>query len=186
VNKTKDKSVKIMKLPPFISIRLSKEVLEKSKFFKKENKLVVMVKLKSYAQVTNLKVFNILKIKEVYPNLLANKIENIHKIINNSSKTKPKINMATRKPSHKQIIIFVSKNNITKFMAFFSKHIANLNRALRALKGIKSDIRTYYVCSEHTDITIATNKVALVLDLKVIENYVKNIENINSKDIKIP
>ena len=62
---------------------------------------MVIVKPKSYAQTTNLKVSNILKIKEVYSNLLANKIENIHKIINNSDKAKPKINMATRESSHK-------------------------------------------------------------------------------------
>jgi len=35
-------------------------------------------------------------------------------------------------------------------------------------------------------ITIVTNKVAMPLDLQVIENYIKNVENINSEDIKAP
>ena len=42
---------------------------------------------------------------------------------------------------------------------------------------------TDYVCLEQKDITIATNKVALSLDLQVIENYVKNVNSIDSEDI---
>ena len=34
--------------------------------------------------------------------------------------------------------------------------------------------------------TIVTNKVVLPLDLKVIENFVKNVDNINSEDIEAP
>ena len=67
-------------------------MLEKSKFFKKgKKKLVVIVKLiikQSYAQVINSKITDILKLKKDYPNLLAKKIENIHKIINDSDKAK--------------------------------------------------------------------------------------------------
>jgi len=79
----------------------------------------------------------------------------------------------------------MGKNNITKFMAFSSKHATNLNRALRALKTIKSDVKTYYVCPEHTSITIVTNKITLVLDLKIIENYIKNVKNVNFEDVEI-
>ena len=42
----------------------------------------------SYAQMANLKVTNILKLKENYLNLPEKKIENIHRIINNINKTK--------------------------------------------------------------------------------------------------
>ena len=34
--------------------------------------------------------------------------------------------------------------------------------------------------------TIVTNKVVLPLDLKVIENFVKNVDNVNSEDIEAP
>ena len=34
--------------------------------------------------------------------------------------------------------------------------------------------------------TIVTNKVILPLDLKVIENFVKNVDNVNSEDIEAP
>jgi len=52
----------------------------------------------SYAQVANSEVFNILKLKKNYPNLLAKKIKNIHMIINNTDKTKPHIKMTTKGP----------------------------------------------------------------------------------------
>jgi len=92
INKFKNKSAEIVRLSPSILTRPPKKVLEKSKFFKKrKKKLVVIVKpiiKQSYAQVINSKVTDILKLKEDYPNLLAKKIENIYKIINNSDKTK--------------------------------------------------------------------------------------------------
>ena len=34
--------------------------------------------------------------------------------------------------------------------------------------------------------TIVTNKVVLPLDLKVIENFVKNVDNVNLEDIEAP
>ena len=52
-----------------------------------------------------------LKIKEMFPKLQNKKINQVQKIINGGeSKPKPYINMTTRGPSHKQII--VSMNNI--------------------------------------------------------------------------
>ena len=162
-------------------------MLEKSKFFKKgKKKLVVIVKLiikQSYAQVINSKITDILKLKKDYPNLLAKKIENIHKIINDSDKTKLWIKMTTKEPLYKQIIFSIDKDNITKLMAFSSNHIVNLNRAL---KNIKSEVIADYVFSEPISITIVTNKIVSSSDLQVVKNYVKNVENINSKDIKIP
>ena len=56
-------------------------------------------------------------------------------------------------------------------MALSSIHIANLNISL---KNIKSDIIADYIQSELIGITIVTNKVALSLNLQVIENYVEN------------
>ena len=46
-----------------------------------------------------------------------------------------------------------------------------------SLKNIKSDVIADYIQSELIGITIVTNKVTLLFNLQVIENYVKNIEN---------
>ena len=68
-------------------------------------------------------------------------------------------------------------------MALSSIHIADLNRSL---KNIKSDVIVDYIQLELIGITIVTNKVALSLNLQVIENYVKNVENVNLEYIEAP
>ena len=50
-----------------------------------------------YAQVASPSVSDILKLKENYPNLLAKKIGNIQKIIDDSDKSKPQIVPHTNK-----------------------------------------------------------------------------------------
>ena len=65
----------------------------------KRRKLIAIAKTnvrQLYAQAVNLKITDILKFKEDYPNLPAKKIENIHRIINNASKSKPHIKMTTK------------------------------------------------------------------------------------------
>ena len=112
--KLKSKVAEIIKLPPSISMHLSKEVLEKSNFFDKGKNSMTKTNTnsrKSYAQATNPKVSNILKLKKNYLNLLAKKIKNIHKIINDIDKTKPWIKMTTKGLFYKQIIIPMSKAN---------------------------------------------------------------------------
>jgi len=177
-NKSKDKAAEIIKLSS------PKEVLEKYKFFGKEKKLMAIIKKNTYqlyAQAASIKVTNILKLKENYPNLPAEKIENIHRIINDKGKSKPCINMTTKGLSQKQIIVSISKDNTNKFMALSSIHIVNINRAFR---NIKSNVMANYFRLEPLGVTIATNKVVSLLDLQVIENYVKNIKNINLEDIE--
>jgi len=56
----------------------------------------------------------------------------------------------------------MGKNNINKFIALSSIHIANLNISL---KNIKSDVIADYIQSELIGITIVTNKVTLSLNL---------------------
>ena len=92
-SKSKNRLVEIIKLPPSILARLPKEVLEKLKFFKKSVSTVKPNNNPSYTQALNIKVNDILKLKEDYSNLLAKKIKNIHKIINNSGKSKSGINI---------------------------------------------------------------------------------------------
>jgi len=75
--------------------------------------------------------------------------------------------MTTKGSLQKQIIVSMGNNNITKFIALSSIHIANLNRSL---KNIKLNIIADYIWAELIDITIVTNKVAMLLDLQIIEN----------------
>lgn len=135
--KKKDKVAEIIKLSP-ISVCLLKKVLEK--FFSKDKSSTSKANLntrKSYVQVTNPKVLDIIKLKENYPNLLAREIENIHKFINNMSmsKLKPYIKMTIKRLSHKQVIILMSKDNIDKIMALSSVYITNTNKALKNIKS---------------------------------------------------
>ena len=97
----KDKQAEIVKLPPPILARPPKEILEKLKFFKKGNKSVENVKLNSklsYTQASSPNISEILKIKNKFPNLSTKKIENVHKMINDSSKIKPRINITIKDP----------------------------------------------------------------------------------------
>jgi len=139
--KPKNKPTEIIKLLSPIPARLSKKVLEKLKFFKRKGKkLLEKVKPNnklSYAQALASKVTEILKIKEKFSNLLAKKIENIHKIINDLDKVKLRINMTTKGPLQKQIIVPIDSENKSKFIALSSEHITNLNSVL---KNIKLDV----------------------------------------------
>jgi len=99
-----------------------------------------------------------LKLKENFSNLLAKKIKNIHRTINNSGKAKPK---------------FIGSSDI---------HIININSILR---NIKSDVMADFVQTDQHGIIITMNKVTLPSDLQTIENYVKNIDYIDFSDCYI-
>ena len=133
-----------------------------------------------YAQAlsTSTNTKKILKIKEIFLNLQANKIKNIQKIINNDGKPKPKLNMTTKSILRKQVIILMSNENKLKFMELLSAHITNLNRALKNIK--------FKVMADQANIIIVTNKVALLLDLQTIKKYVKNTNHIKADKVKVP
>jgi len=58
-------------------------------------------------------------------------------MINDSGKIKPRINIG---PSRKQIIIPMSNDNKSKFIASLNAHITNLNSVLRNIKsGVMAD-----------------------------------------------
>jgi len=120
--------------------------LEKSKFYeKKSNNSKENTNPKdrqSYTQASTPNVNKILKLKKNFPNLSAKKIKSIHKTINNSGKIKSRINMTTKKPSRRQIIVPMSNNNKLKFMTLSNVHITNLNRVL---KNIKSDVMADFI-----------------------------------------
>jgi len=138
---------------------------------------------KPYAQVSVPMTSEILKIKKMFSKLQVSKIDNIHKIINSVGKPKPKVNMMTKRPSRKQVIIPISNENKIRFMESSSKHIANLNRAL---KNIKLNVIADFVYMDQAGITIITNKVATPLNLQIIKRYIKNTNQIDSNNVKTP
>ena len=62
-------------------------------------------------------------------------------------------------------------------------HISNINKCL---KISKSDIVTDFIHITNNEIVITTNKPANDLNLLTIENYLKNIKNVNSDLIESP
>ena len=138
-----DKLASINRLPLLIPAKLPKEINKITKYFKKNDQ--AKEKMKSYAQAITSLINNtreVLKIKETFPNLQANKFENIQRIIKEDGKPKPKLNITTKRPLRKQIIVLMNNDNRTKFVANLSAHISNINRAL---KNIKSDIKADFV-----------------------------------------
>ena len=123
-----------------------------------------------------------LKIKEVFPSLQVNNIDNIQKIIkgNSNSKYRLCINVTTKELSCKQVIVPMSKVNKKNFMSESGAHVLNMNRVL---KNIKSDIIVDFICSDVANIVVVTNKVMAALDLQSIKQYVKDASCINSKKV---
>jgi len=77
----------------------------------------------------------ILKIKETFPSLEAKKIDQINNIIKDTPKIKPCIQITTKGPPRKHVIIPISSKNIMKFMKNNSLHITNINRSLINVKS---------------------------------------------------
>ena len=117
-----------------------------------------------------------MKIKETFPSLNAEKINQVNSIVNGQNKLKPHIKMTTKGPSRKQIIIPMSGDNVSSFMKNSSLHVANINRLLW---NAKTDVLVNYICSGNTGITIVTNKVSQQSDMTIINHYVKNSNDIN-------
>ena len=85
--------------------------------------------------------------------------------------------MTNKSSLRKQVIIPISFTNLEKFIAISNKHIANINSVL---KNIKSDIVADFIQKYNRGLVITTNKVVANSDLNTIENYIKNIDMINS------
>ena len=154
------KPANISRIPPPAFPRPSKEILVKSKFYKKKKvgeKPKDTSKGHSYTQVSKNNIVEIVNIKNSFLNLLAKKIEEVYKVLN-----KPKLNMITKGSSRRQVIILMSLNNFQKFMLLSNKHVFNINRTL---KDIKSDIMADFICTNNRGLIITTNKVVLILNL---------------------
>ena len=88
--------------------------------------------------------------------------------------------MTIKGPSCKQIIISISNNISKRFTKDSSSHIININHAL---KSIKSNTCTDFICTDSKGVIISTNNVALNSDLHEIEKYVKNSLSANNNSI---
>ena len=96
---------------------------------------------------------------------------------------KPKINMMTRRPSRKEVIILMAKLSAELIINSAHIHISNLNKCL---KNSKLDIIADFIHLTNNKIIITTSKPANAFDLATIENFLKNINNVNSDLIKSP
>jgi len=96
---------------------------------------------KSYAQASKsnlLCIEDIVRVKEAFPALSADEVGKVLKIKNNrGDNRKPKINMTTRGPSRKEVIIPMAKYIAELIVNSAHNHITNINKCLR---NSKSDI----------------------------------------------
>ena len=122
-------------------------------------------------------------IKEAFLALNVKKINQINNIVKGNPKPKPYIQMTTKSPCRKQVIILMSNDNISVFMKNLSLHVANINRQLR---NAKSEVLVNYIWSDPLSITVITNRVSQQSDLLIIDQYVKNSNDINALQIEEP
>jgi len=176
----------IERIPLPILAKFQKEVNVILKYFKSNKQAAnPMQPAKSYAQVSkqNISTSEVIKIKEAFSSINAKKINQINNIVKSTPKTKPHIQMTTKGPSRKHVIIPMSNDNIIKFMKNLLTHIVNINRTLR---NSKSEILVDFTCSNPLGIMVVTNKVFLQSDLQIIEHYVKNSNDINALQVEVP
>ena len=169
-------------LPPSLPAKSKKEINTISKYF---NPKKSMVNNSAYAQAlkTLASTLEVLKIKETFPSLNAQKIDQVNNIVNGPTNPKPRIRMTTKGLSRKQVIIPMGGDNVISFMKNSSLHIANLNRTLC---NSKSEVLVDYIWPKNSGILVITNKVAFQSDLSIIDNYVKSSNDINSLQVEEP
>ena len=125
----------------------------------------------------------VLKIKETFPALNAKKIDQINNIVKGNPKLKPQIQITTRDPFRKQVIVPMSSENNSIFMRNLALHVTNINRHLQ---NAKSEVLANYIWSDPLGITVITNKVSQQSDLQIIDQYVKNSSDINTLQVEEP
>ena len=169
------------RIPLHIPFRLSKTVLVKFKYF---NKNQLLNSLSNNNNCLYTQASREYLIKDAFLKLLSIKVNEIHKVINNSiQKDKPKINIITKSSSRKQIIISMGTHNSERIIAQANSYISNINRLL---KDIKSEVFTDYIWFDNKKVVIITNKVAAFSDLKIMEKYMKNFNDVDSNDVISP
>ena len=185
---TKPVLVTIDKIPPLSSLlaKSKREVNVISKYFQNNKPSVEPKKPAiSYAQTIkpSANTSEVFKIKETFPALNTNKIDQINNIVKGNLKSKPQIQMMTKGPSRKQVIVLISSDNNSNFMKNSALHVANINRQLQ---NAKSEVLVNYIHSDLLGTTVITNKVSQQSDLQIIDQYVKNSSDINALQVDKP
>ena len=132
-------------MPPPILAKLQKEVNQISKYFKNNkpvdspnntSKLYAQASKQFNAQISKLvnKTTEVIKIKDTFPTLNIQKVDQIHKIISSSPKSKLHIQITIKGLFRKQVIIPMSSDNISKFMKNSSLYVDSINQSLRNAK----------------------------------------------------
>lgn len=68
-----------------------------------------------------------------------------------------------------------------KFLLLFGDYVTNINHAL---KSIKFDVIIDFVRSDHRGLIVISNKIMVPSDMSIINNYIKNSDNLDIKDIQ--
>jgi len=172
--------------PPLLPAKPKTEINTILKYFKGNKTMSNPIKpTKSYAQASSqtASTSKVLKIKEFFLALNANQINWVNNIVKGNPKPKPHIQMTTKGPSRKQVIVPMSNNNNNSFIKNFTFHVANINRLLR---NVKSDVVVDFIRSDPIGLVIVTNKVASMSDLQIISQYIKKSEDINELQVEEP
>ena len=122
--------------------------------------------------------------KEAFLSLSADEVDKILKVKNGSEgKKKPKLNMMTRGPFRKEVIIPMTKPNAELITKSVHKIIANINEYL---KNSNSDVIADFIHLSNNGVIITTNQPANKSELSRIENFLKKIDNIDPSSIEAP
>jgi len=179
-------SIEKVPLPPLLPAKSKREVNVISKYFQNSKSSDEAKKpALSYAQTSRstANTLEVLKIKEAIPALNAKKIDQINNIVKDNPKPKPRIQITTKGPSKKQVIIPMSSDNVNVFMKNLSLHVTNINRQLCSAK---SKVLADYIQSDPISITVITNRVSQQSDVLIIDWYVKNSNDINALQVEEP
>jgi len=156
-DKSKSVPACIERIPPPIPAKSQKEVNQISKYFQNIKWAPTGKPApKSYAQAstTASNTEQIIKIKNTFPFLGAKKIQNI---VKGSPKPKPRIQMTTKGPSRKQVIIPMNGDNIAKFMKESLSHVANINIGHWRMPKLRS----WSISSDQTKPTLQLSQTRL-------------------------
>ena len=123
---------------------------------------------------------DIIHIKDAFPSLPTKKITEVSDILNKSELIKPYMKITTKKPSRKQVIMFISRNNANAIICNTSTFIFNTNKSLQELN---SNTFANYIQLEEDRVIITTNQAASPQDTNIIEKCIKDSKEIDLEHI---
>ena len=101
-----------------------------------------LIAKKSYMQASKSNILSniedVLQVKEAFPSLSADEVRKMLKVKNSGKGIKKlRVNMTTREPSRREVIIPMTKSNAELIINSVHIHISNVNKCL---KNSKSDV----------------------------------------------